>query len=147
MIVNIDFSNELQFIASRSSGAGGQHVNKVNTKVALRFDVMQSKLLNEEQKAMIHKRLKKYITTDGILQIVSQTERSQSLNKKRCEARFYKMLEKALRKPKKRIPVKPTKAMKERRLEKKKKQAEKKANRKPINLSNNFQDKNGNLDV
>lgn len=143
MIENIDFSNELQYIASRSSGAGGQHVNKVNTKVALRFNVMQSKLLDEEQKAIIQKKLKKYITTDGILQIVSQAERSQSLNKKQCKARFYKLLEKALRKPRKRIPVKPTKAMKEKRLEKKRKQAEKKTNRKPVDISKNVRDDNG----
>lgn len=120
---------ELQFQASRSGGAGGQNVNKVNTKVELRFHVEGSELLTEEEKALVQEKLGSRITNDGYLQVVCQTERSQLQNKELCVQRFYELLRQALTKQKKRSATKPTRSSVRRRLESKKKQAEKKASR------------------
>jgi ribosome-associated protein len=125
-----NFSGEMQFSASRSSGAGGQNVNKVNTKVELRFNVMNSQLLNESEKQIITEKLANQINQEGELLLVSQTERSQLKNKEEVILRFYALLTKALTPRKKRRPTKPTKASKEKRLERKRNQSEKKANRK-----------------
>ncbi len=74
---NKDFSKEFTFVTSRSSGPGGQHVNKVNTRVELRFNVIASQLLTEKEKAILQKKLQSQLTNDGDLIISSQTERSQ----------------------------------------------------------------------
>ena len=120
---------ELQFQASRSGGAGGQNVNKVNTKVELRFQVESSELLTEEEKALVQEKLGSRINSEGYLQVVCQTERSQLQNKELCVQRFYELLRQALTRQKKRKATKPTRASVRRRLEGKKKQADKKANR------------------
>lgn len=120
---------ELQFQASRSGGAGGQNVNKVNTKVELRFHVQHSELLTDEEKALVQEKLGNRINNDGDLQVVCQTERSQLKNKELCVERFYELLRQALTKQKKRKATKPTRSSVRRRLEGKKKQAEKKASR------------------
>ncbi|WP_299760162.1 alternative ribosome rescue aminoacyl-tRNA hydrolase ArfB [uncultured Pontibacter sp.] len=120
---------EMQFQASRSGGAGGQNVNKVNTKVELRFHVENSELLTEEEKALVQEKLGNRITNDGYLQVVCQTERSQLQNKELCVQRFYELLRQALTMQKKRSATKPTRSSVRRRLESKKKQAEKKASR------------------
>lgn len=125
-----DFSGEMQFSASRSSGAGGQNVNKVNTKVELRFKVMESQLLTESEKQIITEKLANQINQEGELLLVSQTERSQLKNKEEAILRFYALLTKALTPRKKRRLTKPTRASKEKRLEHKRNQSEKKANRK-----------------
>jgi len=127
-----DFTKEFVFISSRSSAPGGQNVNKVNTKMELRFDIERSKLLNDAEKILMRKNLKNKVTIDGILQIVSQEERSQLRNKQKCIEKFYSFLEKALKKPKKRKKVKPSPAMKESRLLKKRKKSEKKELRKNV---------------
>ncbi|MCB0504871.1 MAG: aminoacyl-tRNA hydrolase [Cyclobacteriaceae bacterium] len=119
-------SNELEFGFSRSGGPGGQHVNKVNTKVTLRWDVANSQLLDEEQKALLFKKLGKRLTNDGVLVLSSQEERSQLANKEDVQAKLDELLIKAFAKKKKRKPTKPTKASVEKRLEEKKKQGEKK---------------------
>ncbi|HEY4650999.1 MAG TPA: alternative ribosome rescue aminoacyl-tRNA hydrolase ArfB [Pontibacter sp.] len=124
-----DFEKELQFQASRSGGAGGQNVNKVATKVELRFHVASSEQLTEEEKAMIQEKLAKRINNEGYLQVVCQEERSQLQNKELCIARFYELLRQALTRQKKRKATKPTRASVRQRLESKKKQAQKKANR------------------
>jgi len=81
-ILNIpDLSSEFQFLTSRSSGPGGQNVNKVNSKVELRFDIPNSSLLNDEQKEILLAKLATKITSDGILSVVSQRDRSQLANK------------------------------------------------------------------
>jgi ribosome-associated protein len=125
-----DFTPELLFAASRSSGAGGQNVNKVNTKVELRFIISTSLLLTDDEKQIILKKLSSKISLDGVLIIVSQTERSQLKNKNKTIEKFYQLIEKALTPRKKRKPTKPTAASKEKRLEKKRILSDKKISRK-----------------
>ena len=129
-----DFTPEFQFQASRSGGAGGQNVNKVSTKVELRFNVLTSNLLDENQKALIQEKLKNQINSEGELIIVSQEERTQLRNKNTVIKKFRELLKKVLFIPKKRLKVKPTIAMIAKRLDAKKKLSEKKANRGKINF-------------
>ena len=124
-----DFESELQFQASRSGGAGGQNVNKVATKVELRFHVQQSALLTEEEKALVQEKLANRISNDGYLQVVCQTERSQLKNKELCISRFHELLRQALTRQKRRTATRPSRASVRQRLESKKRQAQKKANR------------------
>lgn len=127
-----DFGKEFVFNTSRSGGPGGQNVNKVESKVELRFDVPNSALLTEEEKATLLEKLSNYLTTEGILQVVSQAERSQLLNKELVVKKFYQLLKKAFTKPKPRKATKPSRAMVQRRLESKRREGEKKANRRKI---------------
>jgi Protein chain release factor B len=131
-IRNRDFLSELTFSASRSSGAGGQNVNKVNTKVELRFDIASSSILNDEEKSRLLAKLAKRLTQDGVLIIVSQTERTQLKNKAQCLVKFYDLLEAALTVQKKRKPTKPTLASKVKKMESKKRQSELKTSRRSI---------------
>ena len=123
------FDNEFKFITSRSSGAGGQHVNKVNTKAELRFDIVNSKLLSNEEKALLFKNLSTKINKEGILQIVSQSYRSQIRNKKKCIEKFYELIAEALKVTVERKKKKPPRSYHLKRLENKKKKSEKKKNR------------------
>jgi ribosome-associated protein len=125
-----DLSGELIYSSSRSSGPGGQNVNKVNTRIELRFNITVSASLNDEEKAKIQSALGNRINKEGFLILVSQTERSQIANKKKVTERFYKLLQKALMPVKKRKPTRPTLASKERRIESKKLLSRKKALRK-----------------
>jgi len=127
---NEDFSREFIFSASRSSGPGGQNVNKVSTKVELRFDIPHSDLLSEEEKEMLMLKLQKKINSDGFLIIVSQSERTQLKNKEKTIEKFYSLVTKALIPEKKRKRTHPGAAAKEKRLEEKKMNSEKKARRK-----------------
>ncbi len=120
---------ELRFRSSRSGGSGGQHVNKVETKVELLFAVEGSALLTEEQKARIREALGKRISKEGILQVTCGRERSQLLNKQAAIRQFNQLVEKALRPPKKRKAVKKLTAEPEKRLQGKRRRAEKKAAR------------------
>ena len=131
-IRNRDFLPELTFSASRSSGAGGQNVNKVNTKVELRFDIASSSILTEEEKNRLLTKLAKRLTQEGILIIISQTERTQLKNKAQCLMKFYELLESALTVQKKRKQTKPTLASKSKKMENKKRQSERKASRRSI---------------
>ncbi|HRW62909.1 MAG TPA: alternative ribosome rescue aminoacyl-tRNA hydrolase ArfB [Bacteroidales bacterium] len=117
---------ELVFKTSRSSGSGGQNVNKVSTKVELRFNLFDSEALNEEGKERISEKLKNKISQEGILIVTSDSERTQLGNKKKVIELFISLIEKSLIKPKKRTKTKPTKASKEKRLKEKKIQSEKK---------------------
>lgn len=121
-----DLSGELIYSSSRSSGPGGQNVNKVNTRIELRFNLPGSASLNEEEKTKIQSVLGNRINKEGFLILVSQTERSQLANKKKVTERFYKLLQKALTPVKRRKPTRPTLASKERRIESKKLQSRKK---------------------
>ena len=128
-IRDTDFSSEWKFTMSRSSGKGGQNVNKLSTKVELHFDYLNSNLLTGEQKILIANKLAGFINKDGILKIVSQEDRSQLLNKGNTIERFYELLEKAFKKKKKRIPTKRSKQSQLKRLKAKKIHSEKKKTR------------------
>ena len=120
---------ELFFIASRSRGPGVQDVNKVNTKVELHFNIMKSLRLTNREKQVISEKLWKKINRNGELILTSQTERSQSENKKKVILKFYLILSKALARKVTRIPTKPTPASKEKRIEVKKRRSEIKRSR------------------
>lgn len=122
---------ELTFKAIRSSGAGGQHVNKVSSKVVLNFDLTNSQVFSEEQKALLSKNLANRLNLDGILILNSDKSRSQHKNKELVIKRFLELMQQGLKVPKKRRPTKVPKSVKLKRLSKKKQQADKKANRKP----------------
>ena len=128
-----DFSPEFMFSASRSSGPGGQHVNKVSTKVELRFHVMNSAILSKEEKNLLHEILVNRITNEGELVLVSQSERSQLKNKEAVIEKFYRLVTKALTPRKKRKTTCPPVESVEKRLEEKRIRAEKKEQRKRIN--------------
>lgn len=130
MLTNRNFEPEFEFLTSRSSGPGGQNVNKVNTKVELRFHIFNSENLNEEEKITISEKLKNKINTEGYLVITCQTERSQLRNKELVIEKFFQILEKALHKPKKRRATKVPKSVKEKRLKTKKITSERKSSRK-----------------
>ena len=123
--------SELTFKAIRSSGAGGQHVNKVASKVVLNFNLKQSEVFSEAQKNLLLNNLSNRLTTDGILILQSDENRSQHKNKELVVKRFLDLIKQGLKVPKKRKPTKIPKAVKLKRLSKKKQQADKKANRKP----------------
>jgi len=133
-IRELPFEKEWIITTSRSSGPGGQHVNKVSTKVELRLNIPDSNLLDDEQKAILLQKLKNKITQTGDLIITSQISRSQLKNKEAVIEKFFITLENALKPIKKRKPTKPTKASQEKRLEEKKKKSDKKDLRKPPGL-------------
>ena len=124
------FEPELQFSSSRSSGPGGQHVNKVNTKIELRFHIPDSELLSDEEKEILLHKLKNKINKDGELIIISQEDRSQFKNKETTIEKFIKLLKEALTPVKKRRATRPTIASNKRRLVGKKLNSEKKTQRK-----------------
>jgi ribosome-associated protein len=122
--------SELSYRTSRSSGAGGQHVNKTETKVEVLFDVGVSAGLSQDEKDLIFQKLGARISDDGFLSVTSQKERSQLANKEHVIERLEAMLIKALTPTIKRIRTRPTKTSIEDRLQEKKKTAEKKELRK-----------------
>jgi ribosome-associated protein len=111
---------EVLFKTSRSSGKGGQNVNKVSTKVELKFHILNSKAFSDEQKYMLNEKLKNSIDSEGFLHIVSQISRSQLENKKIAVAKLFKLLKKALAVKRARKPTKPTKAAVQNRIKDKK---------------------------
>ena len=127
-----DLTSELIFAASRSSGAGGQNINKVNTKVELRFNIAASALLTESQKERLLEKLAPRLTGGGDLLIVSQEERTQAANRERCLEKFAALLASALKTQKKRKATRPTKASKERRIDEKKARGSTKERRRPV---------------
>jgi len=125
---------ELTFKTSRSGGKGGQNVNKVSSKVELNFNLLTSPFLNAEQIALLYKKLRGRITRDGILQIISQTDRSQLRNKEIAIETFEQLIQQALKPEKKRKPTAPSKSSKVKRIETKKKHSEKKQMRRRDNF-------------
>jgi ribosome-associated protein len=129
-----DLSPEFEFMTSRSSGPGGQNVNKVNSKVELRFAVFESEILTKREKETIFIKLYHHINNLGILSVTAQTERSQVQNKEIAIEKFYQWVEIALTPVKPRRKTSPTRASKEKRLEGKQAQAQKKETRKKPEL-------------
>ncbi|MHA7110968.1 alternative ribosome rescue aminoacyl-tRNA hydrolase ArfB [Sunxiuqinia elliptica] len=129
-----DLTSEFTFKTSRSSGPGGQHVNKTDSRVELRFNPQKSELLSDDQKVILHQKLSSQLTSDGDLIVVCQQERSQYKNKALAIEKLYELLHKALRPIKKRKATKPTRASIQKRMELKKQTAEKKKRRGKIDL-------------
>ena len=121
---------ELQFKAVRSSGAGGQNVNKVSTKIELFFDLNNSDALSDTEKERLLLKLSHRLTKENKLLLQCDESRSQHKNKALVIKRFLQTIEIALKVPKKRRKTKPTRSAIEKRLKSKKKSAQKKVNRK-----------------
>lgn len=126
--------SELQFKAVRSSGAGGQHVNKTSSKVELYFDLKNSAGFDEKERELLLKNLSTRLTKEAILILSSGESRSQHTNKDKVIKRFFKILEKGVIVPKKRKPSRMSKSQKLKRLSNKKKHSAKKSLRKKPDL-------------
>jgi ribosome-associated protein len=122
--------HELSFNTSRSSGPGGQNVNKVNTKVELRLNVEKTELFTAEQKKLLIEKLKAKINTEGDLIIVSQETRSQMKNKAIALEKLHEILQEVFKVEKERKPTKPNQTKKEKRLKEKRIVSSKKERRK-----------------
>lgn len=120
---------ELTFSTSRSSGPGGQHVNKTESRVTLIWNLENSTALSADEKALLWKRLRSKLTVEGDLLMSSQSGRSQLRNKEDVIERFLSLIEKLSKPPKKRVKTKPSKASVERRLKAKKARGERKKKR------------------
>lgn len=118
---------ELEFKAVRSSGAGGQHVNKASSKVELYFDVAASKALSENEKERIYTKIGNRLTKENVLILYSDTSRSQHKNKELVIQKFLDLIRSALTVAKKRRKTKPKRSAVEKRLKSKLKKAQKKS--------------------
>ncbi|MEY4930764.1 MAG: hypothetical protein RI909_1488 [Bacteroidota bacterium] len=132
IITSAELIPELEFSTSRSSGPGGQNVNKVSTKVFIRWNLLHSTLITDEQKMVLLNKLSSQLTREGELIINSQESRSQLQNKELALEKLDVLLRKALTKPKARRATKPTKSSKVKRVDNKKRHAEKKQWRKKL---------------
>ncbi len=121
--------NECRFEATRSSGSGGQNVNKVSTKVILLFNVVESNVLDQEQREIFLTKLHTRISKNSIFRIISGRERTQLANRKLVIEKFLKLVEKAFETEEERIATKPTRGSKLKRIESKKALSGKKAER------------------
>lgn len=121
--------SELSTRATRSSGAGGQHVNKTSSRIELTWNAIQSSSITDEQRTTILRKLQSRLTKDGDLRVVASTTRSQFRNREIAEERMTRLLASALQPVKKRKATKPTRAAKEARLNEKKKHSNKKRER------------------
>jgi len=120
---------ELDVRVSRSSGAGGQHVNKTSSRVEIFWNILGSRALTDEQRARLRAKLSPRLTTEGSIRVVASDMRSQSRNRDLAEERLADLVRRALVVPKKRKATKPTRAAKEARLESKKRHSRKKSDR------------------
>src|ERR1700681_1153237 len=120
---------ELDVRVSRSSGAGGQHVNKTSSRVENFWNIVSSRALSEEQRARLREKLASRLTTEGSIRVVASDMRSQSRNRELAEERLAEMVRRALIVPRKRKATKPTRAAKEARLDSKKRHSTKKRDR------------------
>ena len=121
--------SELDVRVSRSSGAGGQHVNKTSSRVEIFWNIPASRALTDEQRARLLDKLSSRLSTEGSIRVVASDLRSQSRNRDLAEERLADLVRRALIVPRKRKPTKPTRAAKEARLESKKRQSNKKKER------------------
>jgi ribosome-associated protein len=120
---------ELDVRVSRSSGAGGQHVNKTSSRVEIFWNVVGSRAITEEQRGRLQEKLASRLTTEGSIRVVASDMRSQSRNRELAEERLADLVRRALIVPRKRRATKPTRAAKEARLDSKKRHSTKKRNR------------------
>lgn len=124
--------SELSFRFSRSSGPGGQHASRTETRVELVFDLVGSPSLSEGQRNRALRALKPYLDQEGVIHLVSQSTRSQLRNRQEVVQRFQTLLQGALKVPKKRYATRPTRAAQERRLKAKRRRSEIKKQRRPM---------------
>ncbi len=129
-----DFTKEFLFRSSRSSGSGGQHVNKVETRMELLFDLANSDLLTEEEKTLLTERWAHRLSKAGVLRLVCQKSRSQYKNKQKVIAKFYELLEKGLLLKKTRKAPRTNALAKAKRLAAKKQRSALKSARKKVEL-------------
>lgn len=126
--VHVNMS-DLQFSFSRSGGPGGQAVNKLNTRAELRLSVDAIQNLADEDRRRLERLAGRFLTTGGELVITSQTHRSQHANRRECVERLRDLITRSLHRPPKRVATRPSRAARERRLQRKQQTAEKKRQR------------------
>jgi ribosome-associated protein len=122
---------ELQYRASRSGGAGGQHVNTSSTRIELLWDLTHSAVVSDEQRQLLSEKLRARLDADGNVRVVASDRRSQLQNRESAEERLVDIVRQALVVPKKRKATRPSKAAKQKRLNEKKKRSQQKRDRRP----------------